>query len=453
MLWIIADDFSPDLGCYGASAVSTPNIDRLAAQGIRYTNAFATAPVCSTSRSALITGMYQTSIACHQHRTRPGVKLPKGVRPITDYFQQAGYFVCNANADLSAPGKRDYNFRFYANKYKGHDWRDRAPGQPFFAQVQIFEPHRPFVKNDRPKRARALKLPPYYPDHPITRADWANYLASVEVLDSKVGKVLDRIKQDGLADNTVVFFFSDQGRPHVRAKQWLYDPGIRVPLIVCQPGKTPTTNHQLVSLIDISAASLILAGIKPPQTMQGRDFLDHKIAPRDAIFAARDRCDETVDRIRCVRTKRFKYIRNFFPDRPYTQRNNYKLLRYPVLSLMRVFEAEGKLTSAQALFMAPKRPAEELYDLSADFHEINNLAFDPAHQKTLADLRRRLNTWIKQIQDQGEIPEDKKRVRGANNEMRLWFKQRMELRQLDPTIPPAAHLQWWKNQLGLTDKR
>jgi len=413
ILWLIAEDLCPDLGCYGNALVHTPNLDRLASEGIRYTNAFTTAPVCSPSRSALMTGMYQTSIGAHNHRShrRDNYHLPEGVRLVTDILRQAGYFTANvihAAPGVKGTGKTDFNFTA-EHPFDGSDWSQRQPGQPFFAQVNFREAHRPFEHDrEHPVDPEAVEIPPYYPDHPITRRDWAAYLETINILDRKIGAVLSRLDQEGLRENTVVIFFADHGRAHVRAKQWLYDGGIHIPLIVRWPGHMPAgeVRDELVSAIDITAATLALAGVQIPPTMQGRPFLDPQSPERDAIYAARDRCDETVDRIRCVRTKRFKYIRNFYPDRPYTQLNRYKETMYPVIRLMRRLAREGKLSAAQARFMAPSRPTEELYDLEHDPWEIHNLAGDPKYQDVLVELRQKLLDWMRTTQDQGAIPED-----------------------------------------------
>jgi uncharacterized sulfatase len=266
-----------------------------------------------------------------------------------------------------------------------------------------------------------------------------------------VGWVLDRLEKDGLAGNTAVLFFGDHGRPHVRAKQWLYDSGIRVPLLFRWPGrmKPGSTDDRLVSFIDFAPTSLTLAGIRPPKGMQGLTFLEDQVTKRDVIFAARDRCDETVDRIRCVRTERFKYIRNYHPDRPYLQRNNYKFLRYPVISLMPVLHGRGELTPEQSLFMADRRPAEELYDVVEDPYEVKNLASDPNSAARLAELRRRLEDWVKRTGDKGAVPESSQRVQEAIAQMDDWIQARMARRQLDPDITPTAYLQWWERELGL----
>ena len=453
VLWLIAEDFCPDLGCYGTALVKTPNIDRLAAEGARYTNTFTTAPVCSASRSAFMTGMYQTTIGAHQHRTPDRKPLPANVKVITDYFRAAGYYTSNCGGgNWKRSGKTDFNFE--ARKpFDGTDWRQREPDQPFYAQVNFSETHRTFKRDpDNPVDPDKVEVPPYYPDHPITRRDWANYLECAQVLDRKVGRVLKRLEEDGLTDNTIVFFFGDNGRPHVRGKQFLYEGGIHVPLIVRWPGhiKPGTVVDDLVSAIDFGATCMNLAGIKPPGSMQGQAFLGSNARKRDHIVTARDRCDETYDRIRCVRTKRFKYIRNFFPNLPYTQPNLYKKRQYPVLTLMEVLYAQGRLTPEQSRFMVSSRPAEELYDLRNDPHELHNLAKDANYQTVLKELRAKLNTWIEETGDQGEIPEDPRiaaeqyLTRHAPSHERV-----MKRRGLSSDITPAEYLGYWKKELSL----
>ena len=426
IVWIIADDLSPDLGCYGYSPVHSPNIDKLASEGRRYTNAYVPAPVCSPSRSAFITGMYQTSIGAHNHRSHrdDDYRLPEPVRPITDYFREAGYYTANEKggpAGPGGPGKTDYNFNFEPGYevFDGTNWTERADGQPFYAQVNIFEPHRagpPDVwafTEKLPAEQRVdpaeVKLPSYYPDDPVVRKDWAGYLDAIAVLDEKVGDVLQAIDDQGLRDNTVVIFFGDHGRPMPRDKQFLYDGGIKVPLIIRWPGmlEPGSVSAELVQTIDLSATSLALAGIDRPEHMEGRIFLGESKDPsREYIFAARDRCDETVDRIRCVRDKQYKYIRNFMPERPYTQLNRYKEASYPTLRQMKRLHAEGKLTPEQAQFMAETRPEEELYDTIADPDEVHNLAGAEEHLEVLDRMSNVLNMWIQATGDKGEIAED-----------------------------------------------
>ena len=419
IVWIVADDLSADLSCYGRSDVSTPNIDRLAAEGARFTNAYVTCPVCSPSRSALITGMYQTSIGAHAHRSHrgDGYTLPEPVRLITDYFREAGYYTVNDHeSGLGGRNKTDFNFK-HGRAFDGSDWRDRAPGQPFYAQVNIFEPHRgrppdPWGFTDgieNPTDPGTVSVPRYYPSDEISRRDWAGYLDAVRLLDEKVGRVLDRIDEDGLASRTIVAFFGDHGRPMPRDKQFLYDGGIRVPLIIRWPGQLQpgSVRDELVSLIDLSATSLSWAGIEVPEYIEGRVFLgDGKAPDREYVFAARDRCDETVDRIRAVRDKRYKYIRNYYPDRPYMQLNRYKEVSYPIWRQMKRLEMNGEITAEDYPFLSATRPEEELYDTIEDPDELTNLAGSEEHQQVLTRMAATLDAWIRDTGDQGENSED-----------------------------------------------
>ncbi len=419
ILWLIAEDLSPDLACYGNRAVHTPNLDRLAREGMRCTHAFVTGPVCSPARSAIATGMYQTTIGAHNHRSHrdDGYRLPEGIEPFTRYLQRAGYHtsnVINAAPGVRGTGKTDFNF-VTEEIFDGKDWAERRKGQPFYAQVNFDETHRPFRRSpERPVDPAGVEIPPCYPDHPSVRKDWAMYLETLQNLDAKVGRVLARLEPEGLAEDTIVFFFSDNGRPMPRDKQFLYEGGIRIPLLVRIPERYRPAGYKpggvfddLVSAIDITAMTLKLAGIEPPAHMEGRVFLGSGAQRREFIIAARDRCDETVDRIRCVRTRRFKYIRNFFPDRPYAQQNVYKDVNYPTLAVMRQLQEAGKLKGPPAAFLAPRRPAEELYDLASDPHETRNLADDPRHRRTLAQMRAILDGWIRETGDQGQRLEDR----------------------------------------------
>jgi N-sulfoglucosamine sulfohydrolase len=409
ILWIMTDDMGVELGCYGTPHMRTPNIDRLAKEGARFTRCFTTAPVCSPSRSAIMTGMYQTSINAHHHRSM--TTLPKGVRPITELFRDAGYYTANLKTfgPLKSGGKTDLNFKVETDKlFDSENFEDLKTQQPFFAEFQIIEPHRGSWKGGEqvPNRITPdqVQLPPYYPDTPVTRKDWAGYLNAIQFLDEKVGKVLELLEKNGLTENTTVFFFADNGRCHVRDKQWLYEGGLHIPLIVKWPGKIKmgTVRDNLVSAIDISATSMHLAGIKLPKDLQGQIFLGSKAKEREYIFGARDRCDMTEDRIRSVRDNRYKYIRNFMPERPYTQYNEYKQRAYPALAEMKRLHNEGKLTPAQMLFMAPEKPIEELYDLETDPHEIHNLADSKKHEKIKKRLSGKLSKWMKECDDRPE---------------------------------------------------
>ncbi|MEL7497657.1 MAG: sulfatase [Planctomycetota bacterium] len=442
VLWIVSDDLSPELGCYGCDAVSTPHLDQLATSAIRCTNAFATAPICSTSRTALVTSIFQTTLGAHHHRTRNRKPLPDQVITVMEAFQNAGYFVCHQ-------GKTDYNFQ-HDFKFDGVDWQNREPGQPFFAQIQIKQPHRTFETNTQPERIGKIKLPPQYPDHPLTRIDWANYLQSIETLDDKVGKIIERLQKEDLIENTAIFFFGDHGRPHVWDKQWLYDGGLKVPLIIKSPTRAARTDKQLISLIDLAPTSLGVAGVKVPASMTGRDFLAPNSEPRTEIFAARDRAGDALDRIRCIRTEEYKYIRNYHPELPYSTRSSYKNLQYPVLALMRVMQKQGSLSPAQSRWMLPQKPPEELYDLRDDPFETNNLANSEAHQSTLATLSKKLDHWEKETDDQGSTPEmSAAAMQKLISEKKQWYAKTMKKRGLKPDASAEAILQWWYQELNV----
>ena len=424
IVWIIPDDMSANFSCYGETAIETPNVDKLAASGVKFTRAFVTAPVCSTCRSAFITGMYQTSIGAHHHRSGRGVRkihLPAGMKLVPRLFQEAGYYTTISGWPVRKGklGKTDYNFEWDKSVYDGSDWSGRRKGQPFFAQIQTPGGklrgsnasgwNRVSGNAERSLGSRTstdvVRLPPYYPRHPDIVRDWAAYLDAVRMTDQMVGAVLARLEAEGVRDNTLVLFMTDHGISHARGKQFLYDEGIHVPLVISGPGIAPgTVRDDLVEHIDIAALSLAAAGIPLPASMQARDILSADYHPREAIFSARDRCDETVDHIRCVRTQDFKYIRNFLPDRPYLQPCAYKDAKQ-ILIALRGWHASGKLDSVQELLFRDVRPAEELYDLKADPHEINNLAGDPRYAEKLRELRGRLDTWMTETGDQGRVPE------------------------------------------------
>jgi arylsulfatase A-like enzyme len=415
ILWLIAEDFGPHLSCHGTREVWTPNIDALARAGVRYDRFFTTAPVCSPSRSAFMTGMYQTTIGAHNHRSHrdDGYKLPDGVRVLTDWLRDGGYFTANIRvlpgAGFRGSGKTDWNFTYTGKSFDSDKWTDLATNQPFYAQVNFSETHRTFHGPGRADPAK-VELPPYYPDHPVARKDWAAYLDSATELDRKVGVVLERLEKDGLADNTIVVFFGDNGQAHVRGKQFCYEEGLRVPMMIRWPKKFSapanlrpgTINTQLLESIDLAPTMLSFAGLPKPPKMQGRVFVGDRADPaREFAFGARDRCDETVFRFRTVRDARHRYIRNFTPERPFLQPNEYKAKQYPVWNLIKELNAQGKLTPEQAVLAAPAMPAEELYDLETDPWQMRNLAASPEHAAVLKRLRGVLEKWIEESNDQG----------------------------------------------------
>ncbi len=451
VLWIYGEDLYPNLACYGTPVVQTPNIDQFASQGTLFTNAFVTCPVCSPSRSAIISGRYQTSIGAHNHRSNRDLPLPQDIRLITEYFRDAGYYTCNSpGPPYDKPGKTDFNFQ-RNGVFDGIDWANREQGQPFYAQNNITDTHRDFTPDpSNPIDPNTVELPPYYPDHPLIRKDWAMYLESIQVFDQKVGQVLQRLEDENLAENTIVFLISDHGRAHIRDKQFLYDGGIRIPCIVRWPGhiEAGAVSDALVSGIDFAPTSLSLAGLDVPKEMEGNTFLGPNAKLRNEVFSARDRCDGTVDRIRCVRTQDYKYIRNYHPDRPYMQFNGYKYQQYPLWTLLPQLDKEGKLTDAQKKFLSPFRPYEELYDLKKDPHELNNLAESTDHQHILTDLGKRLDHWIETYKDQGAISEDPARIAEYAQDMHSKNQSRMENQHgITQPVSPEEYIQIWEKRL------
>src|SRR6185503_2287364 len=340
--------------------------------------------------------------------------LPAGVRILTDWLRDAGYFTANVRElppgfDFKGTGKTDWNFTYDREPFDTDRWADLKAHQPFYAQINFQETHRTFHAPPKADPAKVV-FPPYYPDHEVTRKDWAEYLDAATELDRKIGLVLKQLEADGLADNTIIVFFGDNGQAHVRGKQFCYDEGLRVPLIIRWPKnlhepkhfKPGTVDDRLLESIDFAPTMLDLAGLKVPRKMEGKVFLgDHAARPKEYVFGERDRCDETVFRFRTVRDARYRYIRNFTPERPFFQPNDYKERSYPVWNLLKELNAQGKLTPVQAKLCAPTMPAEELYDLENDPHEINNLAASPEHQKVVKRLRGVLEKWIKDTNDQG----------------------------------------------------
>jgi N-sulfoglucosamine sulfohydrolase len=426
ILWLITEDQSVDWGCYGVRAVATPNIDQFRSEGMLYSNAFSTSPVCSPSRSCFNTGVYQTSFGGQHHRShRRGYPdypypLPGAIRHVSAYFRDAGYFTCNCSEKWTQHGKEDYNFT-PASLWDGWNWNQRASGQPFFAQVNIRNlDHKGGYGSVDPK---AVDVPPYHPDDPLTRAVWAHYHRRTQHYDQKVGEVLQRLKNDGLEENTVVFLIGDNGRQVQRGMQFLYDGGIHVPLIVRWPGVLPegAKSNNLVSLVDLMPTSLAIAGIEPPAHIQGDVFLGQGTRKRKYVYAARDRMDETMDRIRCVRSGQYKYIRNYTvwgepKRRPYTrwgpyhevdrQSNLYKMHSYPVLSLLHVMHGRGKLNAVQELFMVDEKPPEEFYDVIADPHEINNLSSSPEYDSIKRTMIAALDDWMETTGESRQTSED-----------------------------------------------
>lgn len=476
LLWIVAENIDLDLGCYGARHVQTPNLDRLAREGIRCTRVFATAPVCAPSRSAFMTGMYQTSTDTHHMRSHRGddFRLPAGVRPITHWLQSAGYSTFNIGTiDRSVVGtkKLDLNFVNEGPIFQGDNWAELKKRQPFFAMINTPEVEYDIYDRKTAQKARVewvgekehpriappneVTPPPYYPEHPIAREEWARYLNSVSGLDQRVGVMLDALRKEGLEDDTIVIFFADNGRLDVRGIHWCYDSGLRVPLILrwsrnfpapedCRPG---SVHEQVISLLDLTATTLDLAGLKRPAGMQSRIFLGPNAdPPRKYAFSARDRIDETVNRIRSVRDERYRYNRNFMPEQSLAALNRYREKCFLLMPLARQLHAAGKLRGPALALVSPRLPDEELYDTKSDPFETRNLADskEPEHREALLRLRTALEVWITETGDRGQTPEPAEVVAPFEKEMHDWFgtpawykKPNTVPRKQEPaTVPP-----------------
>jgi len=428
ILWVSCEDISPDLGCYGDSYAVSPNIDKLAAQGVRYDNVYSHSGVCAPTRSGIITGMYPTTIGTCPMRCK-GVP-PAYVKCFSEYLRAAGYY-CTNNS------KTDYQFdpppSAWDQSSRTAHWHGRAEGQPFFAVFNFTTSHESQIRNrsksmlqrlanlkpdEKHDPAKAV-LPPYYPDTPTVRRDWAQYYDVITLMDKQVGDVLKQLEEEGLADNTVVWFWGDHGRGLPRGKRWIYDSGLRVPLVIRVPKKLRKlampgnpdalepgiVNDDLVAFIDFAPTMLSLAGIKIPEHIQGRAFLgSQKAGAREYIFAARDRMDEAYDLIRAVRDKRYKYIRNYMWHLTRGQDIEY-MNQMPTMQEMRRLNAEGKLKGPQKQYFEETKPVEELYDTLNDPHEVKNLADNPKYESVLERMRRVHKEWVKETGDVGLIPE------------------------------------------------
>ncbi|MBN2316397.1 MAG: sulfatase-like hydrolase/transferase [Sedimentisphaerales bacterium] len=433
ILWITCEDVSASyLGCYGDSFAITPNLDKLAGESVVYTKAFATGPVCAPSRSCLITGVYATSLGT-QH-LRSDVKLPSEIKCFPEYLREAGYY-CTNNY------KKDYNFIdvnvWDESSHEAH-WRNRGPGQPFFSVFNFTSTHQGQIngsdeeffdkyssKLDPDERHDPVNvtLPPFYPDTPMVRKIWARYYDLMSFLDKQVGDLLDQLQADGLADSTIVFFYADHGLGLPRYKRTLFDTGLHVPLMVrfpapyqhLSPEKPGERVDELVSFVDFAPTVLSLTKLPIPKYMQGRPFLGQKAKwSRKYIFAASSRVDEAYEFSRCVRDDRYKYIRNFMPHLPYIQPSEY-CDQAEIMQELRRVVAEGPLTHAQGLLWAPEKPVEELYDLSEDPYELNNLAESPEHRHILANMRDVLHRWMLQMRDLGLLPEAEMHIRAEGS--------------------------------------
>ncbi|MEE2679089.1 MAG: sulfatase [Myxococcota bacterium] len=444
-LLLVAEDLGPRIGAFGDAVADTPNLDRLAAEGVRYTRVFATSGVCAPSRAALITGVSQISIGAQHMRTssRPEGAYravpPPEVKAFPELLRAAGYYTFTdykLDYQFSGAMQESGPFTIWDSEAFGPTWTERPPGSPFFGLINFFETHESGVlrplgnwphsathffmqfarlfmvgfPDDAAVPAASIRLPPYFPDTPAIREDLARHYANIHVMDAEVGDVLERLAADGLADSTVVVWTADHGDGLPRAKRELYDSGLHVPMIIRWPeryrprgAKPGSVDDRLVSLVDLAPTFLELAGVALPAGLQGRSLVDASGAPRQYVYAARDRIDEVPDRQRAVRDARFKYIRSAYPElpggHPLSFRDDLESARE-----LRALHASGDLDPVQSLWFEPVGK-ERLYDTWEDPHEVHDLSGDPGHAAELARMRRALDAWLERVDAFGEMPE------------------------------------------------
>ena len=412
ILWITCEDIGPQLGCYGDPYANTPNIDRLAARGVRYSHAWSNAPVCAPARTTIISGLYPPCTGGEHMRSM--TSLPPGMKMYPQYLREAGYYASNNS-------KEDYNLakpgQVWDDSSARAHWRARKSGQPFFSIFNFTTTHesqirkRPHTLVHDPARVR---VPAYHPDTPEVRHDWAQYYDNITTMDGQAGEVLKQLESDGLADNTIVFFYGDHGSGMPRSKRWPYNSGLHVGIVVHIPErfrhlalkdyKPGGVSDRMVAFVDLAPTLLSLAGIQPPAHLQGSAFLGQYPGPeREFNYGFRGRMDERYDLVRTVRDRRYVYVRNYMPHKVYGQHLAY-MFETPTTRVWKKLYDEGKLKPPQTYFWETK-PPEELYDLEKDPDETVNLAKSPEHKAALARLRKAQQDLAVKIRDVGFLPE------------------------------------------------
>jgi arylsulfatase A-like enzyme len=467
ILWLVSEDNGPFLGCYGDSLARTPTLDKLASEGVLYERCF-TMPVCAPSRFTLISGMYPATCGPAQHMRAQG-KIPSWLKGFPAYLRAAGYYTSNnAKTDYNAP--INVNEAWDACGKQAH-YSNRAASQPFFSVFNHEVSHESclFPQGGQPQFDPAqMRVPPYQPDTPEMRADWARYYTRIAQLDSQIAAKLKDLSDSGLAADTIVFYYADNGGVLPRSKRFLQESGTHVPLIVYYPPKwrhlapaAPGSRIKApVHFIDFAPTVLSLAGVKIPEYMQGRAFAGPAMAaPNEFVFCARDRMDERYDMQRSVVGSRWLYIHNYRPDLPYVQPLNYMFQARGYQSWARVAR-EGKLTPATAMFWGTK-PTEELYDMLADPDSVHNLATDPARRDVLDNMRAALQQRVVSNHDNGFLPEgsalegyEASRAPGAYPIARVFALANLAAERNPASLPkliealrdPCEPIRWWAAQ-------
>ena len=444
ILWLVSEDNSPFLGCYGDDFATTPNLDLMASQGIMYTRAFANAPVCAPARSTIITGCYASSLGTLPMRsTNP---IPDKIKFLPEYLRNAGYYCTNC-------AKEDYNtvkeFKGWNESSSEASYQNRPEGSPFF-HVQNFGVshesclHKSVPVEDLAHDPALVKLPPYHPDTPEMRHDWAQYYDKISELDQQIGDFLEQLEKDGLSENTIVVYYGDHGGVLGRSKRYIYESGTRVPMILrfpekyrhLSPAEAGTPEERIVSFVDLAPTMLSVAGIVIPDYMQGKAFLgDQKTDNPEYAFLYRGRMDERIDMSRAVRDSKYRYIRNYMPWRPALQKLEYLWRAPSMLSWHEAYKA-GQCNEVQSRFFEP-RPVEELYDAEKDPWEVNNLAGDPEFAEVLKRMSSALDAEMEKTRDSGFIPEGQLARRTEGTTI---FEYLHGAGYLEKEIPAAAGL-------------
>ncbi len=413
ILWITCEDISPNIGAYGDKVAKTPNIDRLAKEGVKFTNVISPSGVCAPSRSAIITGMYPTSVGTHHMRTNWNVPdtiipyeavIPEEVKCFPEFLRRNGYYCTNNE-------KNDLQFKAPITAWdeNGADahWKNRADGQPFFSVINLNDTHESMIwKNaDHPQYIlpKNVKVPPYYPDIPIVRNDITRNYSNIYEMDQKVGAIISQLEQDNLLDKTIVFFYSDHGGPLPRQKREINNGGLQVPFIIRYPDKRDagTTNDELISFIDLAPTMVSITDSKMPDYFQGRIFLGKdKEPPPQYLFAARDRLDKQYDIVRSVRNKQFIYIKNYKPEKPWYMDIAYRK-NMPLMQELLRLKDKDSLNEVQMKWFASQKPSEELYDFINDPYEVRNLSDNPEYAPVLSNMREALSDWKNKYRDYG----------------------------------------------------
>ena len=447
ILWLVTEDMGPYIPSFGDSTIVTPNLSRLAAEGVVYPNLYSTSGVCAPSRAAIATGMYPSSIGANHMRTTSytevtglpsyGAVPPPETRMVSELLRMNGYY-CTNNY------KEDYQFKAPLTAWDQSSpyahWRNRDKDQPFFSifnftethESGLFEPYghrnietRHYQAGDTTytwaadrmteeqtpihlSKETKFSIPPYLPDTEVVRRDMWKLYNNIAEMDRQVGAVLKQLEDDGLLENTIIVFYGDHGGPLPREKRLIYDSGLNTPMIIRYPNKmhAGTKDEQLISFIDFAPTLLSLTGMQPREYMHGQAFIgEHKAKEeRKFIHAAADRFDGFTDVIRAVRDKRYKYIRNYRPEQGYYLPVDYREQIPAMQELLRLRDEE-KLDSVQSLWFRNHKDPEELYDCLIDPYELNNLAEDPAHSDKLQELRTEMDRWLKEIGDEPNLPE------------------------------------------------